>query len=216
MSYPRFHISAIKSALKDFQAEFLTINENLAMKREDVSDEMVDQIVEAYVFLNGLLQKGMNLFTPAGMHSLLEMNHIVLCGSDPDQRMNYYHHITETRARFMKRIKPIRTWVEKNEKKSNPYKLVAGFYMQILSQPQLFIEGNHRTGNILVNYLLVSKGLPPYIITPDTAKEYLDISGDIKFTDKDNSIENTIKMPGQKKKFISLLKEHSETRFLEE
>ncbi|MDF1567393.1 MAG: hypothetical protein P1P77_05190 [Spirochaetaceae bacterium] len=216
MSSPRFHISAINSALKDFQAEFLTINENLAMKREDVSDDMVNQIVEAYVFLNGLLQKGMDLFTPAGMHSLLEMNHIVLCGSDPDQRMNYYHHIAETRARFMKRIKPIRAWVEKNEKKSNPYKLAAGFYLQNLSQPQLFIEGNHRTGNILVNYLLVSKGLPPYIITPDTAKEYLDISGDIKFTDKDNSIENTIKMPGQKKRFISLLQEHSETRFLEE
>jgi type VI protein secretion system component VasA len=80
---PRFHISAIKTALKDFQAEFLTINENLAMKREDVSDDMVNQIVEAYVFLNGLLQKGMNLFTPAGMHSLLEMNHIVLCGAIP-------------------------------------------------------------------------------------------------------------------------------------
>ena len=215
VSLPRFNINAVRDSLKAFQDAFPGINNRLAMKREDVSDAMVDQMVEAYVFLNDLLEKGMDLFTPAGLHSLLEMNHIVLCGSDPDQRMNYYQHISETRTRFMKRIKPIRIWVDKNKEKSNPYKLATGFYALNLSQPQLFIEGNHRTGNILLNYLLLSKGAAPYIISPETAKEYLDISGDIKFTDKDNTLGNALSLPAHRKRFITLLKEQTDTRFLE-
>ena len=209
-----FNITAVRSALEAFQSAFHRINDTLAMKREDVSDAMVQQIVEAYTFLNDLLEKGIDLFTPAGLHSLLEMNHIVLCGSDPNQRMNYYHHITETRTRFLSRIKPIRSWMEKNKNRKDPHKFATGFYLRALSQPQLFIEGNHRTGNILVNYLLVSRGEPPYVLTPQTAAEYLNISGDIKFTDKDNSIETTFKVPGQKKRFMALLREHADERFL--
>jgi len=211
----QFNIEAIRRALKDFQADFPTINEKLDMKREDVSDDMVDQIVESYVFLNDLLAKDIDLFTPAGLHSLLEMNHIVLCGIDPDQRLSYYHHITETRTRFVSRIKPIRKWVVKNMDKSNPWKLATGFYAMILSQPQLFIEGNHRTGNTLLNYLLVSKGVPPYIVTPETAVEYLNVSGDIKFTDKDNTIESALNLPSHRKRFIKLLKDRTDDRFLE-
>ena len=215
MSTKRFNIDEIESSLKSFQAEFPSINEKIDMKREDVSDEMISQIVEAYVFLNDLLDKGMDLFTPAGLHSLVEMNHIVLCGTNPDLRMSYYHHITETRTRFLERIKPIRKWVLKSIDKTNPWKLATGFYTMNLSQPQLFIEGNHRTGNILLNYLLVSKGVPPYIVSPETAVEYLNISGDIKFTDKDNSFESALTLPGYRKRFIALLKEKSDERYLE-
>ena len=211
----QFNIDEIRASLQAFQADFPAINESLMMKREDVSDEMVDHIVEAYEFLNGLLEKGMDLFTPAGLHSLLEMNHIVLCGADPDQRLNYYQHITETRKRFTKRIRPIRAWVDRNREKSNPWKLATGFYSLNLSQPQLFIEGNHRTGNILLNYLLVSRGAAPFIVTPDTAKEYLDISGDIKFTDKDNAIESALNLPGYRKRFIALLRTRTDNRYLE-
>ncbi len=215
MSGPRFNIQAIGTSLKNFQADFPTINDKLDMKREDVSDEMISQIVEAYIFLNDLLEKDMDLFTPAGLHSLLEMNHIVLCGTDPDQRMSYYHHITETRARFLERIKPIRKWVLQNINKTNPWKLATGFYTMLLSQPQLFIEGNHRTGNVLLNYLLVSKGVAPYIVSPETAVEYLNVSGDIKFTDMDNTFESALNLPGYRKRFIALLKDKSDERFLE-
>ncbi len=216
MSRRLFHIESIKTALKDFQSAFPDINNKLAMRREDVSNVMVDQIVDAYVFLNDLLEKDIDIFTPAGLHSLLEMNHIVLCGTDPEERMNYYHHINETRNRFLKGIKPIRKWVLDNIEKTNPWKLATGFYSLILSQPQLFLEGNHRTGNILLNYLLVSKGASPYIITPETAIEYLDISGDIKFTNKDNTWGSNISLPGHRKRFIAMLKEQTNSRFLEQ
>ena len=210
----QFNLSAIEDALRAFQAAFPSINEHLLVKREDVTDTMVERILEAYAFLNELLMKDMDLFTPAGLHSLLEMNHIVLCGADAGKRMEYYHHLQATRSRFMKRIRPIREWVLEHRDSANPRKLAAGFYSRNLSQPQLFIEGNHRTGNILFNYLMVSRGGAPYIVTPETALLYLNISGDIKFTDKGKTLENGLRMPGHRKRFMAMLAEHTDSRFL--
>ena len=122
---------------------------------------MRTRILEAYTFLNSLLERGSDLFTPAGLHSLLEMNHIVLCGSGPENRQDFYQHLAETRKNFQRRIKPIASWVLANRNGDKPYRLATGFYTRMLSRPQLFLEGNHRTGNIILNYLLVSKGKAP-------------------------------------------------------
>lgn len=41
---------------------------------------------------------------------------------------------------------PIRRWYRKHETE-NPYKVASQVYAGVLSQPQLFQEGNHRTGS---------------------------------------------------------------------
>ncbi len=208
-----FHLSAIEKSLKHFKKEFPKINESLAMRREEFTDLMTDQILEAYEFLNSLLLKEMDIFTPAGLYALLEMNHIVLCGSDQKTRMQYYQHLSETRKSFLLRIKPIKQWVIRKHHSYDPFKLAAGFYSQMLSRPQLFLEGNHRTGNILLNYLLVSKGAPPYIVSADDAHIYLDLSGDIKFTEKGN-FDTALRMPGHRKRFQMFLREHVSQCFM--
>ena len=214
MSAILFDLDEIHGSLKAFQVAFPGINDTLDMRREEVTDDMVGKIVQAYGFLNQQLSKGIDLFTPAGLHSLLEMNHIVLCGVDPDLRLEYYQHLMETRTRFLRGIKPIKEWVLAKRKSEGPWKLAAGFYAKSLSQPQLFLEGNHRTGNILLNYLLVSRGESPYVVSPETARDYLNISGDIKFTDKDKSLDNALRMPGHLKRFRTFLKEHVDSRWL--
>lgn len=211
-----FNIETIQSDLYAFQQDFASINDRLAMRREDITDVMVSQIVEAYRFLNDQLRRRMDLFTPAGLHALLEMNHIVLCGSDPSTRSQYYHHLTQTRASFLKRIRPIKEWVLRKRDGGNPHKLATGFYTRMLSQPQLFLEGNHRTGNILLNYLLVSKNADPFVVSPETAHMYLDLSGDIKFTNKDNGFDSTMKMPGHSKRFRQFLQEFGNSRYIVE
>lgn len=210
----RFNIDEIGNALAEFQKQFPRINETLEMRREDFSHVMLKRILEAYVYLNTLLDHGSDLFTPAGLSGLLEMNHIVLCGNEPENRQDYYQHLAETRKSFQKRIKPIATWVLANRNEDKPYRLATGFYTRMLSRPQLFLEGNHRTGNIILNYLLVSKGVAPYIIEPDTAKTYLDLSGNIKFTNNSSSIETAFMMPAHAKRFRAFLKEQGKGRFL--
>lgn len=211
----QFNIATIEHDLREFQRNFHQINDRLAMRREDLTDVMAEQIVDAYRFLNDLLRRDMDLFTPAGLHALLEMNHIVLCGSDTATRSQYYQHLNETRKSFLKRIKPIKEWVLRKRGDGNPYKLATGFYTRMLSQPQLFLEGNHRTGNILLNYLLVSRRAAPYVISVDTAARYLDLSGDIKFTNKENSLDSTMRMPGHSKRFRLFLEEHGSERYLQ-
>lgn len=208
-----FALRAIESSLKGFQRVFPHINDRLAIRREDLTDEMVEQIVEAYGFLNSLLKKEMDLFTPAGLHALLEINHIVLCGTDRQTRTQYYLHLEETRKSFLGKIRPIKDWVLRRRRESDPYYLATGFYSRMLSRPQLFLEGNHRTGNVILNYLLISKGSAPYIVTADNARGYFDISGDIKFTENGNYLDTALRMPGHRNRFRAFLKTEVQQQF---
>lgn len=203
-----FDLPAISTALHRFQGEFPQINDNLAIRREELTPEMVEHILLAYRYLNTLLEKEMDLFTPAGLHSLLELNHIVLCGSDPETRRVYFEHLQETRRSFLRQIKGIKDWVLKKRHDADPWHVATGFYSRMLSRPQLFLEGNHRTGNIILNYLLVSLGSPPYIVTVDTAQGYLDISGEIKFT------EIALLMSAHRQRFRDFLKRNCHSQFI--
>ena len=209
-----FDIQAISDSLDAFQSEFPRINDRLSIRREELTLEMVVNITEAYRYLNDLLAKEMDLFTPAGLHSLLELNHLVLCGTDPVTRKLYFQHLQETRRSFLRQISEIKAWVLKNRNETNPWHLATGFYSRMLSRPQLFLEGNHRTGNIILNYLLVSKAAAPYIVTVESAHTYLDISGDIKFTDNGNYLDTALRMPGHRKRFRAFLREYSRESFL--
>ncbi len=210
-----FDLEKISNALKGFQTAFPEINSRLEVRREDVTDTMISQILQSYTFLNSLLRLNMDLFTPAGLYNLLELNHIVLCGTDQQTRLDYYSHLNETRKGFIKKILPIKEWVLEKKNEKDPFKIATGYYSRALSQPQLFIEGNHRTGNIILNYLLVSAATPPYIISAQTALQYLDLSSDIKYTNKENSLQSAWMMPGHRKRFQEFLKNNVSEGFLQ-
>ena len=151
------------------------------MKREHFTDEMLENILLAYSHLNHLIAADIPLFSPGGLHSMLEINHLVLCGDNPATRLEYHRHIMETRNKFYQNLEYVRNWIYKKASKKHPFKFAAGFYCRALSFPQLFIESNHRSLNILINYLLLSRGKPPFIIDSRTAFEYFEISAKIKF-----------------------------------
>ncbi len=214
--YPRFDLKKIDASLELFRKHFDSINQQLTTKRETFTPEMKMNIIEAYDFLNHLLGNDIDLFLPSGLHHLLELNHIVLCGTHPQKRQEYYHHLNETRKKFLHRIDKIKDWVLKHRKDEGAFKLAAGFYAKSLSKPQLFLEGNHRTGNIILNYLLLSKHQPPFIMSRETALEYLDLSGDIKYTDSENGFETAFKMPGHRKRFAAFLERCVDAGFLQD
>ena len=211
----QFELEAIQEALEGFMIAFDEVNRRLVLEREALTREMVDRIVSAYEFLNGLLRKEIDVFTPAGLHAMLELNHLVLCGSDPAVRTGYYSHLTATRKRFLKRIGPVRSYVLKRRgRKQNPHEVAAGFYSRMLSYPQLFLEGNHRTGNILLNFLLISAGASPYVPTAEHAHLYLNLSGDFKLTERDNAFDTALKMPKYRKQFETFLGEYGDSRYV--
>lgn len=177
-----FNLTTIEAAFRQFQHDFPTVNDQLEMRREEFSDTIIANLMDGYRFLNDLQRKGIDLFSMSGLYNMLELNHVVLCGTDPSVRMEYFRHLQETRKTFSERIHPILRWFQKWGETLDPYEIAAEYYGRSLSFPQLFYEGNHRTENMVVNYYLLNRGLPPYLIEAKSAVDYLDVSARIKFS----------------------------------
>lgn len=210
-----FDLREIETALTTFRTHFDEINSVLIMSREDFTPLIVSQLLEAYQFANHLWKNEINLFSPSGLYHMLELNHIVLCGTDKQRRLEYFAHLQETRAKFQKNIKAIFAWYKKKHRKHSPHRLAAGYYTRALSHPQLFVEGNHRTHNIIINYFLLGEGLSPYVISRETAVEYLNLSGMIKFSYKGEWVSD-MKRGKYETVFGSFLDERGEARFIAE
>jgi Fic family protein len=75
----------------------------------------------------------------------------------------------------------------------------------VLSEPQLFIEGNHRTGALIMSWLLAREGKPPFVLSVDNAKAYFDPSSIAKSLRK-HSLRMMLSRPKLLKRFAALLK----------
>jgi hypothetical protein len=86
-------------------------------------------------------------------------------------------------------------------------------YISILSEPQLFIEGNHRTGALVMSYILARDGCPPFVLTADNARAYLDPSTLITETRK-HSLVALFRIPKITRYFAKFLKEQADRKYL--
>ncbi len=212
--YPRFNIAEIRRTLTDVCRQFDRINDRIASRREKLTMVMVDQILLAYDYLNGLLEKDCDLFSPAGMYSMLELNHIVLCGTDVRKRLEYHQHLMETRNRFQKCAVDVRAWYKQRGAKLDPYRKATEFYTIALSMPQMFVEGNHRTENVIVNYLLVTEGCAPFVLDMENAVAYLDLSAEVKYSDRHNLINQISSFPKHRRDIAAVFGKYGDERYL--
>lgn len=209
-------LQAIEQSLRDVQREFPKINAMLHARRDSMTDAVLDNMLAGYAFIDQALADSADLFALRHIRDLLEINHIVLCGLDPQVRQEYHTHIEATSQRFHEQeefnIDSILRWYHKHEKES-PWKRAAGVYVRILSQPQLYIEGNHRTGALIMSYILVRDGKAPFVLTVDNAKAYFDPSTLIKATRK-TATTLLMKLPRMKKLFAEFLREQAHEKYI--
>ena len=212
----RINLEGVEYYLRTVQKNFEHINDRLDMRREPMRDEIVENMLAGYRYINDLIDQDLSLVEQTGLHHFLELNHIVLCGEDPKKRHDFQQHILATSDRFYGQkefsIKDIRTWAE-NHKKVSPWKRAAGMYIMHVSQPQLFFEGNHRTGALLMSNVLVRGGKPPFVLTVDNAKAYFDPSSLAKATKKD-LVGKLYKLPKIKKNFAQFLEAQANPELL--
>jgi hypothetical protein len=95
----------------------------------------------------------------------------------------------------------------------DPWEKASGVYIRVLSEPQLFIEGNHRTGALIMSYLLVRSGRPPFVLKVDNAKGYFNPSTLIRMTRK-HTVTAYWRLPRMKKTFAEFLREHVDKKSL--
>jgi hypothetical protein len=205
----RLHLGRIADELRDVQRYFPAINATLDCQRDDFTDTVRENMSAAYEFLDAVVDQGLDLFSGDGLEALLQMNHIVLLGRGYDPRA-FRRHITVTRERFFDNfrdyVKPIRRWY-RNHETENPYKVASQVYVGVLSQPQLFQEGNHRTGSLIASGILLQNRRPPFVLTRQNAVSYFNPSSEIKFTDK-RTIRGRLRLPKYQRAFREFLKQN--------
>jgi hypothetical protein len=205
----RLRLGRIEDELRGVQRHFPAINAMLNLRRDDFNDTVRQNMLTAYEFLDTLVAKGLDLFSDAGLEALLQLNHLVLLGRGYDPRA-FGRHISVTRRQFFDNfrqyVKPIRRWYRKHETE-NPYKVASQVYVGVLSQPQLYQEGNHRTGSLIASGILLQNGCPPFVLTRRNAVAYFNPSSEIKFTDK-RTIRGKLRLPKYRREFREFLQQN--------
>jgi hypothetical protein len=217
MGKTRLNLQAIEHSLRAVQREFPKINETLRSRRDSMTDEVLDNMMSGYAFVDRAIADDTDLLDPRYVAGLLELNHIVLCGRDPHSRREHRKHIQATAQRFYTQhefnIDDLMRWHREHAHES-AWKRAAGVYVRILSQPQLYIEGNHRTGALLMSYILGMGGKAPFVLTVENALAYFDPSSLVKETKK-TATTLLMKLPSMKKRFARFLEGQADPQYLE-
>ena len=198
------------------QREFDRINGRLSAHRDPLDGAVIENMVAGYAFVDTLVADGVDLFALGSSKYLLELNALVLCGTSPTRRQAYARHLEATEQRFYEErqggIEDLVEWYARHDDES-VWSRAAGAYTRILSKPQLFIEGNHRVGALVMSYILVRDGEPPFVLSVENAGAYFDPSTVIRNTAK-NSAARLFRLPGIRKRLAALLREHADRRYL--
>ena len=172
------NLPAVEASLRRVQRE---------IARLKVDDRVVANMLAGYAFVDALAAEATDVFAMGNLKHLLELNTRVLCGTSRLRREAYRRHIEATAHRFYGEPDGgIQDVVESAEglARQSVWLRAAGVYVRILSKPQLFIEGNHRTGALVMSYLLVRSGEPPFVLSVHNADAYFSLSTVIRETRK--------------------------------
>lgn len=206
----RLNLDTIESTLIELQCKFTRINKSLVSHREHFSEEMLANMVSAYTFIDIHIAEVNNLFAPGNLKHLIELNLVVLCGTNSAKRKQFTDYLEANDNQFYDQtsggIRDIIEWYEMHRRES-VWMRAAGVYIRMLSHPQLYIEGNHRTGALIMSYLLGREGKPPFVLSVDNAKTFFDITSLIKKT-KRNSIIMRFRMPRLKRYLAKFLQKN--------
>jgi len=213
----RLDLSAIEGALRKVQRDFAHINADLTSRRDPLGEEVLNNLIAGYAFLDRLQEADIDLFAIGNSALLLQLNCLVLCGSTDTESQSCKPHFSETERRFYDDSNPggVRSLMNYLADHPEPsiWRRAAGVYIQILSEPQLFFEGNHRTGTLLMNHVLLRGGKPPFILTEENAKDYFNPSSLVKGFRK-RSFRAFLDIPRMQTRLANLLQNAEDPRYL--
>lgn len=209
----RLNLDAIETSLRAVQADFERINQTLDTPRDPLSDAVLERMLLGYEQVDRYLAEGADLFAPGNSKLLLELNVLVLCGHDVRVRNECASQIAATTEHFYANseggVAALVAWV-RGLNGVPVWRRAASTYIHILSQPQLYIEGNHRTGSLVMSWTLAREGKPPFVLSVDNAKAYFDPSALVKSSRK-HSLRMLLQRPKLVRRFAELLKDDAET-----
>jgi hypothetical protein len=193
-------INKVRKALLNVQSGVATTRSKINLmtrstKKLPLTDFEFNNIIKAFEHVNVLIKR-----PEIKPEDILDINNLCIYGiklSDFSSRgdlgnnrsiWEFMGAMQYNREKFYERIGSIWQWFVRHTDIS-PYRLAAGLHTRIVSGPQLFVEGNHRTGSLLMAYVFAKMGIDPFHLDSDTAAEFFDISHEIKFCSKTQPIK---------------------------
>lgn len=213
--------------LKEIEAAYSRVLENwesiddlldthkVGRKDTPFNQPLMDNLLTAWDFVDYLIRKQESgLLSKYGGPDMLEINNLVHYGEDFVLRAEYHKAIKATEEKFTKLIPPIRKYYEKKmERGSSVYKIAAEVFISIVGQPQLFIEGNHRSGSIIASWINMAHDRPPFVLTEENALTFFEPAQVIKKFNKQSRWRSVTKLPKYKNNFRRFWEDHCDMRF---
>ncbi|MFA5373870.1 MAG: hypothetical protein WC354_06800, partial [Candidatus Omnitrophota bacterium] len=143
-----------------------------------------DMLLEAYRYVNMRLDS----VEPLRAEDLLEINLLLTVGGNRFVYPYYRQFISRTRGSFSRSIGPVWEWYRRHES-SPPVEKAAGLAARMmLSQPNLFEDGNHRSAAVVMALILLKEGNAPFIPNKSNIKALLSITGAIQSLKRDSFV----------------------------
>jgi hypothetical protein len=176
----RLNLPAIEQSLLAVKREFGRLNAGLTDRRDPLTDEVVANMLRGYRQVDDYLAHDIDPLRRGQSRHMLELNLVVLCGGDGSKCEQ--KQLEAADSHFYddaSGVEDLVEWLDINRGRSI-WLQAAGLYTRLLSQPQPFYEGNHRTSALLMSHLLVRGGQPPFVLTPANARLFFEPASRIK------------------------------------
>jgi hypothetical protein len=216
----RLDVEEIDASLKMVEMHWQEIDDELERRHIGRKDTPFTatvrmRMMSAYRSLDTLLEEQIPPFSPSSIPEMLLLNERVHYGTDEHLLSEYATAREATAEKFYQHIEPIQQWYERHTKRGDhPLKIAAEIYVSILGYPQLYVEGNHRTGSLIANWITVYYGFPPFVLSVDNAIAYFAPSAEIKsFADK-STWRGVLRLPKYRKSFLAFWERHIDSRYL--
>lgn len=213
----RMDLSRVAEALEDLRAA-QEQDPELWQKlgREPLSVDATRCLMDGYRYVDRLLIANVDLFGYSGARHLLQLNQLVLSGASPKTQALEAAHMEKAQCpSHVKRKGGIGGFIDwcRRHQIDLTEALAAGCYVQMVSRPQLFIEGNQRTALLVCTYVLVRRNLTPFIVTKQSFEAFTRLSDEIKAVRR-NRLLGGLHLKRLRRRLIALFRQHRDPDFL--
>src|SRR5208283_5004059 len=131
-------------------------------------------------------------------------------------RLQFNNAIMANSQKFYTFIDPIEKWYRNHMKgEPHPLKVAAEVYVAVLGFPQLFYEGNHRTGVLIANWISMFYGKPPFVLSAKNAVAYFKPSAEIKRFANKSTWRGRSRLPKYRASFKKFWEENIDSKYIE-
>lgn len=215
----RLDLQAIGAALGQVEQDWPRIDSELQRlhigRKDPFSAFLCHNMLSAYAYLDDLLVAHVAPAAKDGIEHMLALNNRVHYGTDRQLMAEFAPAIAANAEKFYANVEPIAAWIWKHATKGDhPYKVAAETYVSILGRPQLFVEGNHRTGSLIASWINLNAGYPPFVLSVDNAVAYFAPSAEIKWFADKSTWRGRARLPKYRRRFRQFWESHLDSRYV--